>query len=67
MRIEEPVNINVPSGSTPLTIADAVIRECADEEWLQDVVFYINAYISRTYNTPVYEVSNVCNTEYKNR
>ena len=38
-----------PSGSTPMTVADAVIRECADKEWLEDVVYFLNAYLLRTY------------------
>ena len=42
-----------------MTIADAVIRECADEEWLQDVVFFINAYITRTYMTPTFNTEAV--------
>lgn len=41
------------SGATPFTVADAVIRECADKEWLEDVVFYLNAYIERTYKSKV--------------
>lgn len=39
------------NGATPFTVADAVIRECADKEWLEDVVFFINAYIERTYKS----------------
>lgn len=39
----------IKSGRTPLTIADAVIRECQEKEWLEDVIYYINAYIKRTF------------------
>lgn len=37
------------NGSTPLTAADAIIRECADKEWLDDVIFYLQMYVRRTY------------------
>lgn len=36
-------------GATPFTAADAIIRECGDEEWLEDVIFFLQAYINRTY------------------
>lgn len=39
----------ITDGGTPLTVADAVIRECRDKEWLEDVIFYIDAFIQRTY------------------
>lgn len=41
---------HIPAGATPMTVADAVVRECNDEGFLQDVVFFINAYLCRTYN-----------------
>lgn len=37
------------AGATPFTAADAVIRECGDKEWLEDVIFFLRAYIDRTY------------------
>ena len=43
------------NGATPFTVADAVIRECPDRGWLKDVVFYINAYLERTYVSSVEE------------
>lgn len=43
--------LTLGSGATPFTVADAVIRECPDREWLADVVFYINTYIERTYTS----------------
>jgi hypothetical protein len=43
----EKVDINAMAGATPMTIADAVVRECPDKEILEDVVYYINAYITR--------------------
>ena len=46
---------HIPAGATPMTVADAVIRECSDEGFLQDVVFFINAYLCRTYNAPIFE------------
>lgn len=36
-------------GATPMTVAELVVRECDDEEWLNDVIYYINAFIERTY------------------
>lgn len=35
------------SGATPLTTADAIIRECSDEDWLRDTIYYLNCYIDR--------------------
>ena len=37
------------SGATPLTTADAIIRECSDENWLKDTIYYLNCYIDRVY------------------
>lgn len=39
----------IGNGATPLTVADAVIRECGDRNWLEDVIYFIQAYIDRTY------------------
>lgn len=33
------------SGSTPMTLADLITRECPDREFLESVIFFINAYI----------------------
>ena len=46
----EKVDINAMAGATPMTIADAVVRECPDKEILEDVVYYINAYITREWS-----------------
>ena len=43
------------SGATPLTAADAIIRECADKDWLNDVIFYLKIYVDRTYTTDTAE------------
>jgi hypothetical protein len=43
--------LNLAKGATPMTVADLVIRECNDREWLEDVMFYIEKYIERTYPT----------------
>lgn len=43
----------VGNGGTPLTVADAVIRECADRKWLEDVIYFIKAYIDRTYTSDI--------------
>ena len=39
------------NGATPFTVADAVIRECPEREWLEDVIFFLDAYIERTYKS----------------
>ena len=38
---------------TPLTVADAVIRECDDRKWLEDVIYFIKVYIDRTYTSDI--------------
>ena len=53
--INKPSKLYVGNNATPMTVAEMVVRECSEEEWLQDVVFYINAYISRAYGTPMEE------------
>ena len=37
----------VPNGATPLTIADAVIRECNDKDVIEDVIYYLQVYVQR--------------------
>lgn len=37
------------SGATPMTVADAIIRECSDREWLEDVIYYLGIYVGREY------------------
>lgn len=49
MKLELDNKLILLDGATPFTVADAVIRECGDEEWLEDVVYFIQAYINRTY------------------
>ena len=44
MRMEEPCNLNVPTGATPMTIADAILREC-DKEILMEVLYYIDCFM----------------------
>ena len=49
MKIERTCNIDAPAGTTPMTIADAIVRECNDRDILEDVIYYLNCYIERTY------------------
>ena len=35
----------IASGATPMTVADLVTRECHDREFLESIIFFINAYI----------------------
>ena len=44
MRMNDPCNLNVPTGATPMTIADAILREC-DTETLSEVLYYIDCYM----------------------
>lgn len=39
----------VPPGSTPMTIADAVIREVHDKDLIEDVIYYLECYMNRAY------------------
>lgn len=41
--------LHVENGGTPMTVADAIIKECCDREWLEDVIYYLNAFITRAY------------------
>lgn len=44
MRMNDPCNLNAPAGATPMTIADAILREC-DKETLTEVLYYIDCYM----------------------
>ena len=44
MRLEKPCNLDVPKGATPITIADAILREL-DSETLKEVLYYIDCYL----------------------
>lgn len=46
MKIENPCNLEVPTGATPMTIADAILREC-DRETLEEVLYYIDCYLNK--------------------
>lgn len=47
--INKPSKLYVGNNATPMTVAEMVVRECPDHEWLDDVVYYIKAYINREY------------------
>ena len=42
--------LRVGSGTTAMTIADLVIRECWDNEVLLDVIYFLNCWIQRNSN-----------------
>lgn len=44
MKIENACNLEVPAGATPMTIADAILREC-DREILEEVLYYIDCFL----------------------
>ena len=46
MKMIEACNLNVPAGATPMTIADAILREC-DDETLQEVLYYIDCFMKK--------------------
>jgi hypothetical protein len=47
----KPSYLYLQSGSTPMTIAELVCKEClGDNDTLKDVVYFINCYIDR-YNS----------------
>lgn len=46
MKMENPCNLEVPAGSTPMTIADAILREC-DRETLEEVLYFIDCFLNK--------------------
>lgn len=46
MKMESACNLDVPAGSTPMTIADAILREL-DNETLEEVLYYIDCFLKR--------------------
>lgn len=46
MKMENPCNLEVPAGATPMTIADAILREC-DSEILEEVLYYIDCFLNK--------------------
>ena len=51
--INKPSKLYVGNNATPMTVAEMVVRECPDREWLDDVVYYIKAYINREYDKKI--------------
>ena len=48
-QFESAVDLTAKGGTTPLSIADAVIRECPEKEWLEDIIYFLQCYIDRTW------------------
>ena len=46
MKMESACNLDVPASSTPMTIADAILREL-DNETLEEVLYYIDCVLKR--------------------
>lgn len=42
----KPCNLDVPTGATPMTIADAILREL-DSETLEEVLYYIDCFFKQ--------------------
>lgn len=47
-RAVEIVSIDFPRGSTPMTYAETLIRECPDCEWIEEVIYWLNAFLTLT-------------------
>ena len=56
MKIERPCNLDVPTGATPMTIADAILREL-DNETLKEVLYYIDCFLKTLKTCTEKEVS----------
>lgn len=56
MKIERPCNLDVPTGATPMTIADAILREL-DNETLEEVLYYIDCFLKTLKTCTEKEVS----------
>lgn len=56
MKIERPCNLDVPTGATPMTIADAILREL-DSETLKEVLYYIDCFLKTLKTCTEKEVS----------
>lgn len=37
----EVVSIDFPTGSTPMTIAETIVRSCSDIEWIKDIIYWL--------------------------
>ena len=46
MKMERACNLDVPTGATPMTIADAILREL-DNETLEKVLYYIDCFLKQ--------------------
>lgn len=53
--------LNIVSGSTTMTIAELVVRECSDKEWLKSVRYYIDCAINEPRFDKESEVDNGSN------
>ena len=42
----EVVSIDFPTGSTPMTIAETIVRSCSDIEWIKDIIYWLNAFVA---------------------
>lgn len=46
MKLERACNLDVPTGATPMTIADAILREL-DNETLEEVLYYVDCFLKQ--------------------
>ena len=42
----EILELKIPSGSTPMTIAELIVRECNDREWMEEIVYWLNCWLN---------------------
>lgn len=48
--------LHTANGSTPLTVADAIIRDIGDDEvTIREIIFYLNVYLDRVYGNNVHD------------
>lgn len=42
----EQAKLIIPNGGTPMTIAELVVRECPDKEWIKTVNYYLECFLN---------------------
>lgn len=42
----EQAKLVIPEGGTPMTIAELVVRECPDKDWIKTVSYYLECFLN---------------------
>ena len=45
-RTMEIVDIEYPEGSTPMTLAETLVRSCPDSEWIEEIIYWLTAFLT---------------------